>query len=294
MKRIFVSILMFGWWGLAIAASAWSGQITVPTGVVSGTTATAIVDGISDDGRIDTVKARIAELQDRIQTARRVDAQPEADRWGIDGEEYQRFIDEMSAEQSAYEQLLKIIDATRTAVDKEALLNRSPSSPSENVVQEAPPYPLTFFDNLLDDLQSVEQRRVISEMALGQSRKTIEATTDRLAELARKKRQLVERQNGNTGSGAVGPAQWQLKRLTQSIDLTKALLDLEKGKSSKLEAEDRLARTERARIEQKVLWVRQHLSSDDGDLKAKLALLEKRKVDLKRFTGETHGRAQQC
>ena len=280
MKRIFVSILMFGWWGLAISSSAWSGQITVPTGLVSETTAKATTEGITEDGQIETVKARIAELQDRIQTARRADIGKEAGRWGIEVAEYQRLIDQMSAEQSAYEQLLKIIDATKISADNEVFLRQSQASPDKNLLTEEPPYSLTFFDNLLDDLQSVEQRRIISEMALRQSQETITITTNRLGELERKKRQLAERQDSKNDSDSIGSVQWQLRKLTGDVDLSKAQLALEKAKSAKLELEDRLAQTERALIEKKVQWVRQHLSSHDNALDTKLALLEKRKVEL--------------
>ena len=280
MKRLTVTVLIIGVWVLTPFIVAWSQQPSVSHGLIPAQTFQVASSDTTDFSQPESIKAKINELQNRIQAARQVDVEKEAKRLGIEAAEYQRLIDQMNAEQSAYEQLIKITEATRVAADKEALLRRSPATPNGSLIAEEPPYSLPFLDNLLDDLQSAEQRKIIAEMALLQSRKTIETTDTRIVELERKRRQLVERQEGKTDGDIAGPIQWQIKRLSQDVDLNRALLALEKAKYTKLELEDRLVAMERTLVKQKVQWVRQHPDKDDSALKAKLNSLEKRKTEL--------------
>ena len=289
MKRITISSLVLFWWILSVSSPAWSQQPPLALKTSPDSDAKETREAQAESMPTEEIEKRIEELKTRIRAARLAAGEQTAAQLGVTLNDLQRHIEQMSAEQSAYDQLLKMIGALRAVEEKERLLRRELASAEGAVLKEKPPYPLMFYDNLLDDLQSAEQQRIVSAMAMQQSQKAIEEITARLEELLKKKRQLKERLDNESEKAASPEEDWQLKTLETDIDMTEALLALEKEKLAKLEIETRIAQMDRDLAERKVRWVRQNLSDDENALNQQMAQLEKRKSDLSKTLKQLSG-----
>ena len=143
-----------------------------------------------------------------------------------------------------------------------------------------PPYPLGFYDVLLQEAGSVDQELASTLNSIDAGKRSLEdartASADILKELRADKEKLA--------SSALGPersaAEWRAASMEIEQNLYELFVQNEQLKLENLEAECEILKVQSQIYQLKVDWIRANLQFDPNDLKQQLQNYDKKQADL--------------
>ena len=187
---------------------------------------------------------------------------------------------------SAYERLITATKKKSSLEEEKATLREKLLAEEQLGITQKPPYSLSFYDLILDDLAAAEQQNETVSLAIKLIKKTREDFSVRLEDAQRDWRALKEKAEAVTKKETDQKLIWNLEKAGLDRELAEANVRLEKAKQEDLILQKELAELRTRFAQRKVAWVRKNLYFDETDLKQQLEILERKRIDLEKRVQE--------
>jgi potassium efflux system protein len=223
-------------------------------------------------------RTRLAELSENEQTAQQA---------GVSLSDLQARTGKLRSIQTLNERLLTALKKRVSLEEEEIFLKEKIEGKQEGIgVVEKPPYPLSFYDELLDEISNENHQKETTGLALKLALRAIEDTKLRFANAQKNWRNLKDQLEATSAQGPSLKLTWDLGQAEIERDLSGTLLSYEKVNHQNLSKQLTLSELKIQLIQRKVDWVRKNLYFDGGDLQKHLA-------ELVRARTETEERIQE-
>jgi len=269
-----IIILMLLWLGMPLADSAEEspGRVTNEE-VSSGMTPTV-------------AENKIKEIQERIKVSEAAENDHTAQQFGVSLFDLQARTAELRETHIMYQRLLTALKEQATLYKEEDLLREKRKAQQQVGLSQKPPYSLSFYDHLLDEMTASKQEKEAAELGKRSAERAVEDARLRLQEAEKTLRRLKEQtKTAETGKDS-GKFRWDLEQGTLDVELAHAILDFQKVNLENLQSRLRLAELETDIGQQSVSWVRGRLHFEQSDLEKQLQSLEKERAELQERRGK--------
>lgn len=209
-------------------------------------------------------RTRLAELSENEQTARQA---------GVSLSDLQARTGKLRSIQTLNERLLTALKKRVSLDEEEIFLKEKIQAEQEIGVVEKPPYALSFYDKLLDELSNENRLKETTGLALKLALRAIEDTKLRLEKAQKNWRRLKDKLEATSEEGPSKKLAWDLEKAEIERDLSETVLSYEKVNHLNLSKRLTLSELKIQLIQRKVDWVRKNLYFDEGDLQKQLASL---------------------
>ncbi|WP_026368071.1 mechanosensitive ion channel domain-containing protein [Aminiphilus circumscriptus] len=229
----------------------------------------------------DLLQQRIEDLERRVVAAENAVSSATADALGVSLDELRQRV-AILRENAAY------LRRTKTALEDRAVLQKELASLREKLaagtldVPRQPPFPLSFYDGYLDQLDALAQRRDSVTMSINMSRTSLDALNSRLNDIARQRRALADqRERGTSDPATQKRFEWNAERLQLLEELTQANRELiiQTLENQKLEQE--IVSLTREILTRTANWIRENVHFDQEDLDKQIQALQTRMENLR-------------
>jgi small-conductance mechanosensitive channel len=182
--------------------------------------------------------------------------------------------------ETIYQRLITALNKRIVLEKEETFLREKLENMQQSGIQQNPPYSLSFYDNILDQLVTADHKKETAVLETSLVEKTLEDATLRLDESRQNLRKLKEDKESEAKRSEDPKLNWELDQAQLELETAQAISDVYKVVKKNLSIEVRLA-TQRVDVaRQNIAWVRQHLYFDQADLKKQLDNLEKTRREL--------------
>ncbi len=264
-------------WVLLVLFLAWPALTAVPG--VPGDTRTAPAEDGQAVLTTGTVEQRLQALSERREKARALKSAP-----GIPPEMSAAYAAGLSELEAVYQRQLNALKRRESLLKESAFLKETQAKAPG--LPQSPPYSLSFFDRMLQQLETASSQEEGAQLELRQARLTLEdarSRSDAAAQALRVKREQA------------GPSPREKLALEQAAldyELARATLELQQLALSNSEHRLSLSRMKVQFARDLVDRVRQGLHYDEQDLEAHLKELSARKAALEQRIRDLTGEQQ--
>lgn len=226
------------------------------------------------------LEVKVAEVQARIESAQAAEKEETAQQLGVSMTQLQEHTAYLREIEAVYQQQLTSLKRQDSLNKEEASLDRELSSRQERLIAQPPPYTLTTYDGLLDQLSTVEKQEQTAEISLKSIKKRLEESKTKLEQAGHHVREAEEKLQKLSGEDNALLLSWSLDHEKVKKELAQASLDLQRMNVANGEAEMRLARMKKEITQRHVDWVRTRLAFDQDDLDKQLETWGERRAQL--------------
>jgi potassium efflux system protein len=209
-------------------------------------------------------RTRLAELSENEQTAQQA---------GVSLSDLQARTGKLRSIQTFYDRLLTALKKRESLEEEEVFLKEKIQAEQEIGVIEKPPYPLSFYDKLLDELSNENRLKETTGLALKLADRALEDTKLRLEKAQKNWRRLKDQIKATSEEGRSKKLTWDQEQAEIERELSETLLSYEKVNHLNLSKQLTLSELKIRLIQRKVDWVRKNVYFDDADLQKQLASL---------------------
>jgi potassium efflux system protein len=228
---------------------------------------------------------RIKDIEERIKVSEAAENDHTAEQFGVSLLDLQTRTTKLREIKIIYQRLLTALKK-QVALDTEEVILRDKKKKQEQVgLPQKPPYPLSFYDYLLDRISAAEQEKETGELERRLRERTLEDTRSRLVKAQKTLRGLKEQLEGAEGVKDSGTFRWDLEQGELELELAHAMLDFQKVRLENLQTQIRLAELKRDIGQESIRWVGAHLHFDEGDLEKQVQVIQKERAELQRRLG---------
>ncbi len=226
------------------------------------------------------IEKRIEEIGEKLKNAQPGGNQKNAVRFGITPAQLQEHDLNLRKLKTIYLRQLTAMERRDSLKKEEANLGKKLESRQETLLAQTPPYNLSFYDNLLDELAIAEKQEHTLDIAVKSEKKVVEEGKVKVGHQGHMVRDATEELQNEEETGKSLPLSWKLEYAKIEEELALAFLDLKRITAENGATELRLARLQVKVTQRYVRWVRSKLTFDQADLDNILDSLEKRRSDL--------------
>ncbi len=225
----------------------------------------------------ETVRRRADETETAIERARRDISAENAVALGIDKTDLEDRVRQWAELETAYDGLLTEIQKKAELEAEAAAEQRGLESGQDNGLP-GPPYPLSTYDDLLVDSETLRQNIEITDMSLNAARRSMAESGTQLSnaqdQLERFIREKEPRQT---------PAdRWVMEGLQLRVQLADTLRRLHLRRTENIQRQKQHATARAERLSERVEQVRRGLAYNDKDLEQQLAALAQKKEEVEK------------
>ena len=229
---------------------------------------------------IEAVHKKIEALEKRISSSRQSESELKAQQLGVSLEQLSERTQTLEAIRSALERLKTEMEKRHSQAEEAALLKEKLQGAEEIRVTQPPPYNLSFYDSLLDELAATEQQKTAASAALALSKRNSQNLAGRLEKVQQLGRGLNEKIEKNPDVSATQPLKYESVRLDLEQELLNTLISFETVHQENLSGKIELLQLEADIVRHKIEWVVGHLHYDQSDLENHLESIRKRQNAL--------------
>jgi potassium-dependent mechanosensitive channel len=222
---------------------------------------------------LEEIENRIQDLNREIKAADAVQNEQTAIELGVTLRALQERNAKLRATRLNLEQIQTAKRKKPALLEEEKSLRQKLSSQGQKVISQKPPYTLSFYDSILDELTSAQQQTATLILAARTARKSQESLAARLERAAGQWRVLKDQVEALPASKSPGKLRWDLDKSRIEKDYIESLLYLEKANVENYEIELQLAKMREEKFRQQTLWVRKHLVYDEADFMKQIDVL---------------------
>lgn len=266
----FLIIVMILWSGIPLAHSTDESLQKAISGEVS----YEITPGV--------VENKIKDISKRIQVSESVENDHTAQQLGVSLFDLQARTAKLREINAIYQRLLTALKKQATLSKEEALLRDKQKTQQQVGLSQKPPYSLSFYDHLLDEITACKQEKEAAELGRKLAERALEDAVSRLQEAEKTLRRLKEQLEIAGIEKDSGKFKWDFEQGKLEVELAHAILDFQKVELENLQTQIRLAEIETDIGQQGIRWVRGHLHFEQGDLERQLQSLEKERAELQK------------
>jgi small-conductance mechanosensitive channel len=230
-----------------------------------------------DKWSVEEVEIRIQDLDREIMMAVTSQNEQTAIEFGVTLRELQERNAKLRTARWSLEQLETALKKKPALQEAEKTLRQKLSSQEQKGLSQKPPYTLSFYDSMLDELTSAQQQTATLILAVRTAKKSLENLTTRLERATGQWRVLRDRVEAQPTSTLPGKLRWDLEKARIEKDYVESLFYLEKANAENYQIELQIAKMLEEKFRQQILWVRNHLVYDEADFLKQLNVLSIRK-----------------
>ena len=265
-----IIVLMVLWLGIPLTHSKEESSRTA--------TNDKAVSGITPS----VVENKIEDIKERIEISESAENDQTAQQLGVSLFDLQGRTAKLRDINAIYQRLLTALKKRATLEKEEALLRDKQKTQQQVVLSQKPPYSLSFYDHLVDEITASEQQKKAAELGKSLAERALEDTRLRLREAEKTLRGLKEQlEIAETGKDS-GKLRWDLEQGKSEVELAHAMLDFQKVELQNLQTQIRLTELKTDIVQQSIGRIRTHLHFDQGDLENQLQSLEKERAELQK------------
>ncbi|NNG00718.1 MAG: mechanosensitive ion channel [Desulfobacteraceae bacterium] len=181
---------------------------------------------------------------------------------------------------SAYGHLSALLARQADIIRDESLYTEKLEIHQQQGMLEKPPYPLSFYDGLLSERNTLEQFQDNFPAVQEAARQSLENSRLHAQDIQRQLRLSSDQLKLSREPKASATANWTIE--LQKIEEEHAVVVEQQDKVilSNLDAENRLNKQKIALVERQIEWVRSHLQFSESDLSRQTAIIEKKRQAL--------------
>ncbi len=226
------------------------------------------------------IEKRIDEIQEKLKIVEPLENQKSVARLGITLTQLQDQNLNLRKLRSTYLRQLTAMERRDSLKKEEKNLGKKLESRQESLLAQAPPYNLSFYDNLLDELAIAKKQEHTLDIALKSEKKVVEEGKVKVGHQGHMVRDATEELQNEEETDESLSLSWKLEYAKIAEELARAFLNLKRITAENEATELRLARLKMKITQRHVRWVKSKLTFDQADLDNILDSLEKRRSDL--------------
>lgn len=222
-----------------------------------------------------TIDLKINEVKKRLAEAKAEENEQKANQLGITLSQLQDRGLKLQDLETVYQRLITALRKKTLLEKEEALLGEKGQAQHQIEISQEAPYSLSFYDNILDQLATADQKKETAELEKSLAKKALEDVRSRLDE----GRQILRKYKENKGISA-SKLNWDIGQAQLEVEIAQAILDLQSVTQKNLSMEVQLASRHADVARQNIAWVRKHLHFDKADLEKQLETIEQTRTEL--------------
>ena len=230
----------------------------------------------------DKIKSRIKEIKEKLKIAESTENEETANHLGVSLTYLQEYNVNLRKIEAIYQRQFTSIERWNSLKREEENLGKDLESQQESLVALQPPFNLSFYDSLFDDLTTVRQQEQTITIALKSAKKEFEEAKTKLEEAGHEVRESKEKLQYEGQTDKPLQLSWYVEYANSGEELAKAFLDLQRITAENLEIELGIAQLTKKITQRHVNWVRSKLAFDQDDLDIHLDSLEERRITLQK------------
>ncbi len=228
------------------------------------------IDSNAIDLKINAVKKRLAE-------AKSEENEQKAHQLGITLSELQDRSLKLQDLETVYQRLITALRKKTLLEKEETLLRKKWQAQQQVEISQEPPYSLSFYDDILDQLAVADQKKETAELEKSLANKAVEDARARLDEGQQTLRKYKEKKGIEASK-----LNWDIGQAQLEVEITQAIFDLQSVTQNNLSVEVQLAILQADVARQNIAWVRKHLHFDKADLEKQLETIEQTRTELQK------------
>ena len=210
------------------------------------------------------VEEKIKDFEKRVRIAQQAENEQAARQLGITLADLKDRTEKLRAIQSAYERLLTAVK--KNSAQEEVLLREKSQGEEQRGIAQMPPYNLSFYDGIMDELAAAEQQKETLSLAAELSKRALEDVNLRLENARKEWRGLKDQLDSGSQKEDGQHLTWDLEKAQLETELLQALVLLEKANRDNLLMQIEVSELRAESSRRKISWVRDHLHFDEADL----------------------------
>ena len=239
---------------------------------------------------VEDVENKIQQFTNEITAAEAAQNEQTAMDYGVTLRDLEERTAKLKTTRWGFEQLKTALKKQPVLQADEKTLRQKLSSQEQIGLPQKPPYSLSFYDGVLDELASAQQQTATLILAVRTSKGSLENLAIRRERAAGEWRVIKDRVEDQPGSKAAEKLRWELEKTRIEKEYVESLFYLENANLENYKIELQLAKMHEEQFGDQVRWVRKHLVYDEADMKKQLNALSSKKemlVDrLQKLTSE--------
>jgi DNA repair exonuclease SbcCD ATPase subunit len=154
------------------------------------------------------VKKRLEEIQARLEQWNNLDREAVAKQYMVRETDVASRINTYNAIESFYRRLVTAMEKTLTFSQELKKMEAAKEQPADSLVEEKPPYNLSFYETYLDKIDTADQRAISLQNSIKQLKASAEATRSEIGKVESRVRVLKE-QVDKVGLESVPDLTWE-------------------------------------------------------------------------------------
>jgi small-conductance mechanosensitive channel len=228
------------------------------------------------------IEDKIKDLEKRVNISKQSENEQTAQQQGVLPADLIDRTERLKTIQSVYERLITALKKKSSQEEEEADLREKLQAGRQVAIAKKPPYNLSFYDDILDELAESQQQQETFGYALKLSKTTSEDARLRLEKAQKESRSLKDLFDAESDEKARRGLSLSLEKTQIEVEFSEALVNLESVNQDNLTKQVDLSGL-RAQLSQlKIDWVKEHLAFDKDDLKMQLDSLADQKSGLEK------------
>lgn len=226
------------------------------------------------------VHDRMLEIQEKLEFSESTENEQTASQLGVSLSHLQEYNSNLRKMESVYQRQLTATERQDSLKIEKKNLGNKLDSQQESLLAQPPPYNLSRYDSLLDELETTRQQKQAISIALKLAKKVFENAKNDSALAEKNVREATEKLQKEGQTDKSLQLSWYLDDLMVRAKLTEAILDLQRIIVRNTETESSLVQL-KAQINQRhVDWMRSRLAFNQKDLNNLLDSVEERRLKL--------------
>ena len=227
------------------------------------------------------IKKKIEDLNHQINIAKQAENAQTTRQMGVALTDLQERTASLRSMESTFKRLLTALKKKESLESEEATLRKNLQAQQQTGIVQKPPYSLSFYDSILNELEAAEQQKISAELAVTLGRKSLESSEMRLEDARKELRKIKDQLDATDKKDITIELKWTLEKAELEKELAAALVNFEKANHDNLLREVKLAelRTDLSRIN--ISWVRKYLYFEKNDLDKQLEAIQDQTKELR-------------
>ncbi len=265
-------------WALLVTSLMFSGQLYAEQWQPRFLPQEHVISAIEPE----KVKSRIKGIKEKLKIAESTENEETANHLGVSLTHLQEYNVNLRKIEAIYQRQLTSTERWNSLKREEENLGKNLESQQDSLIALQPPYNLSVYDSLLDDLTTVRQQEQTITIVLKSAKKEFEKAKTKLEEAGHDVRESTEKLQHEGQTDKPLQLSWYVEYANSGEELAKAFLDLQRITAENLEIELGIAQLTKQIAQRHVNWVRSKLAFDQEDLDIHLDSLEERRITLEK------------
>ncbi len=265
-------------WALLVTSLMFSGQLYAEQWQPRFLPQEHVISAIEPE----KVKSRIKGIKEKLKIAESTENEKTANQLGVSLAQLQEYNVNLRKIEAIYQRQLTSTERWYSLKREEENLGKNLESQQDSLIALQPPYNLSVYDSLLDDLTTVRQQEQTITIVLKSAKKEFEKAKTKLEEAGHDVRESTEKLQHEGQTDKPLQLSWYVEYANSGEELAKAFLDLQRITAENLEIALGIAQLTKQIAQRHVNWVRSKLAFDQEDLDIHLDSLEERRITLEK------------